>query len=100
MTYSERKYGTSQCEFDSGGFVDFASGGHHLRQGAAVRVCGTREGVEYALNVSRRAVLAELEFGFDAGDGNLEGDDVLNHLVAVVVREVAGPGALERRLVG
>ncbi len=45
-----------------------------------------------------RAVLAEFEFGFDAGDGDFEADDVAEHAIAVGLAKtgpLVGVGGLE-----
>ena len=71
-------------------FVD-----HDLSEGAAVWIGGMGERIKYALEIRRGAVLAELEFAFEAGDGNLERDDAAHHFFAVVVGEISGPGLFE-----
>src|SRR5215211_2576347 len=45
------------------------------------------------------AVLTELEFAFQAVDGNLEGDDGLHHIGEELLGQVHGPRILPRSLI-
>jgi hypothetical protein len=82
-----------------GTFMDIAFGEHHSSKGATVCVVRTGKRIEYTLDISSWSVLAKLKLAFDAGDGNLEGYDVLRELVAEVARKVSGPGLFEGRFV-
>ena len=65
---------------------------HEIGEGAALWIGGVREGGVDSGDVGFGAVLAEFEFAFDTGDGDLEADDGGEEMLVVSGGDVGFPG--------